>query len=203
MDLASAKLRVSRQLQRTRDRKGLVVTQLKNGKMRRTIRVGGAAVEALRVHRAQQAKEKLKAGSLYEDRGLIFATHGGMPLNASNVANRSLKPLLTRAGLPPSASTTSGTPARRCCSRPRCRRRWSKNGSGREHRHDDGRVLPLHARPSGERRGGIGGRLRIMLRSFPVTPSRMRESAKRNRTIRDELDAGWTNTCGAELGHPS
>ncbi len=101
VDLASGKLRVSRQLQRTRDRRGLVFTQLKNGKMRRTIRVGGAAVEALRAHRARQAEEKLKAGPHYRDEDLIFATYAGTPLNASNVAYRSLKPLLERAGLPP------------------------------------------------------------------------------------------------------
>ena len=101
VDLVSGKLRVSRQLQRTRDRKGLIITRLKNGKMRRTIRVGGSAVEALSAHRARQAEEKLKAGPHYRDQGLIFATHAGTPLDASNVINRSLKPLLERAGLPP------------------------------------------------------------------------------------------------------
>ena len=106
VDLASGKLRVSRQLQRTRARKGLIITHLKNGKMRRTIRVGGAALEALRAHRARQAEEKLKAGPHYRDEDLIFATYTGTPLDASNVINRSLKPLLERAGLRPSASTT-------------------------------------------------------------------------------------------------
>ena len=59
------------------------------------------AVEVLRAHRARQAEENLKAGPHYRDLGLIFATHAGTPLDASNVVNRSLKPLLEHAGLPP------------------------------------------------------------------------------------------------------
>ncbi len=33
--------------------------------------------------------------------GLVFATSKGTPLDAQNVVNRSFKPLLKRAGLPP------------------------------------------------------------------------------------------------------
>jgi integrase len=51
--------------------------------------------------RARQAEEKLAAGPLYEDRGLVFASKVGRPLNAQNVVNRHFKPLLRRAGLPP------------------------------------------------------------------------------------------------------
>jgi integrase len=36
----------------------------------------------------------------YEDSGLVFATAKGTPLEAQNVVNRHLKPLLRRAGLP-------------------------------------------------------------------------------------------------------
>lgn len=40
------------------------------------------------------------AGALYRDGGLLFASEIGTPLDASNVINRSFKPLLERAGLP-------------------------------------------------------------------------------------------------------
>ena len=58
------------------------------------------AVEALRPHRAHQAEERLKAGDLYQDQGLVFAGGGGNPINPSNLRNRSFKRLLERAGLP-------------------------------------------------------------------------------------------------------
>lgn len=38
----------------------------------------------------------------------MFASGHGKPLDAQNVVNRSFKPLLKRAGLPPYASTISG-----------------------------------------------------------------------------------------------
>lgn len=67
---------------------------------RRTIRLTQRATEALRSHRAQQAREKLQAGPLYEDQGLVFAGKGGGLINPSNLRNRSFKPLLKRTGLP-------------------------------------------------------------------------------------------------------
>jgi integrase len=64
------------------------------------VRLTPRAVEAVKRHRARQAKEKLKAGDLYRDQGLVFAGEGGSPINPSNLRNRSFKPLLERAGLP-------------------------------------------------------------------------------------------------------
>ncbi|MDX6380435.1 MAG: integrase [Rubrobacteraceae bacterium] len=40
-------------------------------------------------------------GSLYQPGGLIFATETGTMINPSNLRNRSFKPLLKKAGLPP------------------------------------------------------------------------------------------------------
>lgn len=68
---------------------------------RRTIRLTATASRALKRHHARQAEEKLGVRSPYQDQGLVFATGIGTPLNASNVASRSFKPLLKRAGLPP------------------------------------------------------------------------------------------------------
>jgi integrase len=42
-----------------------------------------------------------KMGSLYQPGGLIFATERGTVINPSNLRNRSFKPILKRAGLPP------------------------------------------------------------------------------------------------------
>ena len=57
-------------------------------------------MEALKRHRARQAEEKLRAGSLYQDQGLVFAGKIGNLINPSNLRQRSFMPLLKRAGLP-------------------------------------------------------------------------------------------------------
>ncbi len=93
-----ATLRVARQLQRMRDGSGLRFVAPKGGKGR-AIRLPPRTVEALKAHRAHQAEEKLKAGPLYEDGALVFATEIGTPLEPSNIDRRSFKPLLKKAGL--------------------------------------------------------------------------------------------------------
>jgi integrase len=82
-----------------RDGSGLAFLPLKNPDGRREVALGPMASEALRKHRVRQAEEKLMLGPLYEDMGLVFATGKGTPLEASNVVNRSFKPLLSRAGV--------------------------------------------------------------------------------------------------------
>lgn len=107
VDLEAGTLRIVRQLQRLRDQtdaQGKTVTRIaftapKSGKGRQ-IRLTAPAVESLRAHRTRQAEEKLRAGSLYEDQSLMFATEVGTPLEPSNIDRRSFKPLLRRAGLP-------------------------------------------------------------------------------------------------------
>lgn len=99
VDLETRTMRVSRQVQRHRDRGGLVFAEPKNSS-RRTVPLTGTAAEALRRHGKRQAEERMRVGSLYEDMGLLFASETGTPLDAQNVVNRSFKPLLKRAGLP-------------------------------------------------------------------------------------------------------
>ena len=67
---------------------------------RRTIRLTPQAVEALRSHLECQLGEIEKAGGLYDDQGLVFSTEAGTPINPSNLRQRSLAPLLKKAGLP-------------------------------------------------------------------------------------------------------
>jgi integrase len=92
-------LRVSRQLQRMREGGGLVFGEPKNAS-RRTVDLPQRAVEALRSHRKRQIEEQLRAGSNWQDYGLVFASGKGTPLDAQNIVNRHFKPLLRRAGLP-------------------------------------------------------------------------------------------------------
>ena len=91
-------IRVRRTL--TRKGTGYVLGEPKTKKSRRTVRLTPQAVEVLRTHRARQAQEKLRMGSLYGDQSLVFAGNGGGLINPSNLRQRSFAPLLERAGLP-------------------------------------------------------------------------------------------------------
>jgi integrase len=99
VDLDARTVRVSRQLQRVRDGGGLVFSEPKNAS-RRTVDLPQRAVEALRSHRKKQIEGQLRAGSEWQDQGLVFASNKGTPLDAQNIVNRHFKPLLKRAGLP-------------------------------------------------------------------------------------------------------
>jgi site-specific recombinase XerD len=55
-------------------------------------------VEALRQHRKVQAKDRLRAGELWKDRGLVFSSTVGTPLNANNVI-RAFRTITEKAGL--------------------------------------------------------------------------------------------------------
>ncbi|MDQ4106255.1 MAG: tyrosine-type recombinase/integrase [Actinomycetota bacterium] len=77
VDLESAILHVRRT--KSTAKNGPVFTTPKNGKGC-SIKLTRQAVEALKVHRAAQNAELLKAGSLWQDQGLVFCTHGGKSL---------------------------------------------------------------------------------------------------------------------------
>lgn len=98
VDWHKATLHVRRTLGRTSA--GVTFGEAKTAKGRRAIALPGLAVAALREHRAAQLEERLKAGSLWEDNDLVFPNHVGRPMERQNVAKRSFKPLLQRAGLP-------------------------------------------------------------------------------------------------------
>jgi integrase len=71
---------------------------VKTKKSRRTLRLPAIAVEALREHKTAQSREQLIAGPAWEDRGLVFATQLGGPLDAANV-RRAFKKVCDDAGL--------------------------------------------------------------------------------------------------------
>ena len=71
---------------------------VKTEKSRRTLRLPDAAVEALRKHRERQAEDRLDAGDLWRDNGLVFATSLGAPLDPGNV-RRSFRAVCKAAGI--------------------------------------------------------------------------------------------------------
>jgi integrase len=97
-DLERGTLRVGRALVREGGR--YVVGETKTKRGRRRVNLTPRTVAALKAHRRQQLEERVRNSGLYDDRGLIFATNVGTPLNPENLVKRSFKPLLAKAELP-------------------------------------------------------------------------------------------------------
>jgi integrase len=69
----------------------------KTEKSRRTLALPRMAVTALRDHRDGQLADRVAAGELWQERGLVFTTKIGTPLDAANV-RRMFKNVCTAAG---------------------------------------------------------------------------------------------------------
>jgi integrase len=65
---------------------------------RRTLALPRKCVEALREHRVQQAQDRLVAGPLWQDHGLVFASAVGTPMDDHNV-RRMFREITEEAGL--------------------------------------------------------------------------------------------------------
>jgi integrase len=98
VDLDAGTLQVRRTLSETRT--GHKFELPKSGKGR-SIKLSRKAVDALRSHRAGQAGEKLRLGSLWQESGLVFPTTTGTTTSGTNLLGRYFRPLLKRADLPP------------------------------------------------------------------------------------------------------
>src|ERR671920_684913 len=98
VDLERGTLRVGRALVREGGRHKVGETKTRRG--RRQINLTPWTVNALKAHRKRQLEEKMRLAETYEDRGLVFSTSVGTPVNPENLVNRSFKPLLKKAGLP-------------------------------------------------------------------------------------------------------
>jgi integrase len=79
---------------------GPVLSAPKTKGSRRTVRFSQTALEALRSHLERQLEEIDRAGDLWRENGLIFASESGSPLSRQHVTARRFKPLLKQAGLP-------------------------------------------------------------------------------------------------------
>jgi integrase len=64
------------------------------------VKLSTRALEALKNHKAAQNAERLRAGALWLDCGLVFPSQRGTTMSAKNLTARSFKPLLERAALP-------------------------------------------------------------------------------------------------------
>jgi integrase len=70
----------------------------KTKKSRRTLALPPQAVDALKTHKTEQAKDRLTAGALWQDTGLVFCTTVGTALDAANV-RRWFRSVVTKAGI--------------------------------------------------------------------------------------------------------
>jgi integrase len=98
VDLEAGTLQVRRTLATAKG--GPQLTAPKTKGSRRTVRLTQSAVNALRSHLERQLGEIDKAGSLWRENGLIFASETGDPLDRRYVTTHRFKPLLKRARLP-------------------------------------------------------------------------------------------------------
>jgi len=121
VDLDAGILRVRNALQRQRGR-GLVLVAPKSRAGRRSIPLPAELLQSLHIHRTAQTAERLRAGSTWQDRGFVFATPTGSPVDPRN-DHATWKRLLETAGVRPArlhdarhtAATlllTQGVPAR-------------------------------------------------------------------------------------------
>jgi integrase len=98
VDLEDKRLSVRRILSAAKD--GPTFTTPKNNKSR-SVRLTPRAAEALQAHRQHQLEEREKLSKPWRDHGLVFCSQVGTPLNRNNIHSRSFKPLVKRAGHPP------------------------------------------------------------------------------------------------------
>ena len=78
---------------------GAVEGEPKSARGRRSLRLTPMAISALKLHRARQTEQRLRA-VFWDDLGLIFTNEVGRHLSPQNLTRRSFQPLLQRAGLP-------------------------------------------------------------------------------------------------------
>ncbi len=97
VDLEARTLQVRRTL--TTAKGGPVFSTPKTKGSCRSVKLTQSAVEALRRHLKRQLGRD-RAGSLWQENGLIFASETGTPLHGRHVTAQHFKPLLKRAGLP-------------------------------------------------------------------------------------------------------
>src|SRR3954467_11359235 len=80
-----------------RTERGLVFVPPKTHRSSRPLPLSSLAVRALEQQRVRQAKERLAAGEVWHDQGLVFASTIGTPMEPRNV-NRRFEECATRPG---------------------------------------------------------------------------------------------------------
>jgi integrase len=97
VDFQAGVLHVRAALQRVG--KKWVLVEPKSERSRRIVALPRMAIVALRAHRVRQKKERLLAGSRWNESGFVFTTRTGTPIAPRNL-NRAFKGLLKKASLP-------------------------------------------------------------------------------------------------------
>jgi integrase len=97
LDLNTGTAAIHRSLQHTRTG-GLTVLQTKTRASERRIVLPTECIDSLKIHREQQEEARRAAGMDWSDKGLVFTTPTGSPLEPANLT-RSFSRLLNRAGL--------------------------------------------------------------------------------------------------------
>ena len=98
VNLEAGALQVRRTLTTTKS--GPVLSTPKTKGSRRSVKLTQSAVEAVRGQLQRQLGEIDRAGPLWQENGLIFASETGDPLDRRYITTHRFKPLLKRAGLP-------------------------------------------------------------------------------------------------------
>jgi integrase len=96
INLKDGALKVAATLGRVGD--GLVITEPKSPRSRRTVPLASAIVALLKAHRAAQAAERLHAGNQWTDSGLVFTTEFGGPVDPRNLL-RTIEIAADKAGV--------------------------------------------------------------------------------------------------------
>ena len=98
VDLDRRQLRVNKSLQRVPER-GLVLTETKTRRSRRSIVLPVRTAEALRSQRVRQVDQRRAAGSHWNDGGFVFTASTGRPLDQRNI-QRNFRRIVRKARLP-------------------------------------------------------------------------------------------------------
>ncbi len=98
LDLERGSLRVLRSL--STDHGPPLEVPPKSEASKRPIKLLPEVIAALKAHRQRQRHEKLEAGPRWKDNNYVFPTLVGTGMSGNNLRNRSLRPLLDKAGLP-------------------------------------------------------------------------------------------------------
>jgi len=97
IDFKQNSLTVKQALIRTRQ--GLLMSEPKTPKSRRTIPLSNEVMATLKSHKAKQSQDKLLAGTAYENADLVFCNALGKPIDPRNFTKQFAR-ILTSAGLP-------------------------------------------------------------------------------------------------------
>lgn len=98
LDLGAGTIQIRRAVKRVKG-EGLVIGDVKTAHSRRRIVLATGTLDALRIHQQRQAFARKVAGDAWSDRGLVFCTGTGGPLDVGYVSHAKDR-ALTAAGLP-------------------------------------------------------------------------------------------------------